>query len=146
MSPHSFDDHSRGRSRRRVAISQINITPVVDVMLVLLIIFMIASPMLVSGIHVDLPETKSSPVSGNDEPLSISIDKNGFVYIMNTKIDKSELIEKLKSISHEKYDTRIFVRGDKNVPYGEIISVVGQINSAGYTKVSLITSIKQNDK
>ncbi len=133
------------RRRRKVAISNINITPVVDVMLVLLIIFMIASPMLVSGIKVDLPESAAAPLSGNDEPLSVSIDKGGNIFLMNTKIHKNELISKLKSIVNQKYDTRIFVRGDKSVSYGEVVSLVSMINIAGFTKVSLITTVKQNE-
>lgn len=137
---------SKTRGSKRHVMSEINVTPMVDVMLVLLIIFMVTSPMMVAGVKVDLPETKSSPISGQDEPLSITVDKKGTIYLMETKIESKDLIDKLKAITSEKYDTRIFVRGDKNVSYGEIITVVSQINSAGFNKVALITNIKQNEK
>jgi biopolymer transport protein TolR len=136
----------QSRGSKRSVMSEINVTPMVDVMLVLLIIFMVTSPMLVAGVKVDLPDTSSSPISGQDEPLSVTMDKDGNLYIMESKIQKNELIEKLKAITLEKYDTRIFVRGDKNVTYGEIVGLVSSINSAGYTKVALITNIKQNEK
>lgn len=135
----------RGR-KKPTLMSEINVTPMVDVMLVLLIIFMITSPMLVAGVKVDLPETTSSPISGQDEPLSITVDKNGKIYLMETPIDGKNLVEKLRAVTSEKYDTRIFVRGDKNSSYGDIISVVGQINAAGFTRVALITNIKPNEK
>ncbi|MDX1916644.1 MAG: biopolymer transporter ExbD [Rickettsiaceae bacterium] len=138
--------NKRSGNRKKLPISNINITPVVDVMLVLLIIFMIASPMLISGVNVDLPETSATPLASNEEPLSVTLDKLGNVYLMQSKIPKSELISKLKAISKENYNTRIFVRGDKNVSYGTVIELVSTINAAGFTKVSLITSIKQNDK
>jgi len=134
----------RGRNRHRV-MSEINVTPLVDIMLVLLIIFMVTSPMLVAGVKVDLPETTSSPISGQDEPLSVTIDKNGKIFIMDTPTELSSLVDKLKSITLEKFDTRIFVRGDKNASYGDVINIVGLINLAGFTKVALITSIKKNE-
>jgi biopolymer transport protein TolR len=134
------------RASRNSLISEINVTPLVDVMLVLLIIFMITSPMLVAGINVDLPETKASPISGQDEPLVISIDKKGNIYLLETKIMRSQLAEKLSAVTKEKKDTRIFVRGDKAVPYGDIVSVVGEINAAGFSKVALISNIKHNEK
>ncbi|MDX2050336.1 MAG: protein TolR [Rickettsiaceae bacterium] len=136
----------KGGKRRGPQIAQINITPVVDVMLVLLIIFMITSPMLVAGINVDLPESSASQVSGQDEPLSITIDKNRNIYIMDTKIHENELIEKIKAILNEKYSARIFVRGDKSLPYGKVIELISKINSAGFTKVALITNTKDNEK
>ena len=131
---------SKARSRR--AISEINVTPLVDVMLVLLIIFMVTSPMLVSGIHVDLPKTSSSPIAGKDEPLTITLDKNGSVYLHDHKIKETELTEKLIAITQEKYDTRIFVRGDKNIDYGQVMRIVGLINVAGFKKISLVTEIQ----
>ena len=136
----------RNTKHRHALMSEINVTPLVDVMLVLLIIFMVTSPMLVSGISVDLPKTESTPISGQDEPLTISIDKKGNVYIMETQISKANLADKLKAITKEKFDTRIFVRGDKGVMYGEIVDLVSSINSAGFTKVALITQIKHHEK
>ncbi len=133
------------RNRHNV-VSDINVTPLIDVMLVLLVIFMITSPMMVSGIHVDLPESSSTPISEAQEPLVITINSNNKLFLMDTAIDKSELVVKLKAITKEKYDTKIFVKGDKVVSYGEIISVVSEINAAGFSKVALITNIKQDEK
>lgn len=137
---------TRGGRRRLTLTSEINVTPLVDVMLVLLIIFMVTSPMLVAGINVDLPETKSSPISGKDEPLVITIDKQGVLYIHDTKIERSELAAKLAAITKEKKDSRIFVRGDKNIAYGEIVKLMAEIHASGYTKVALISNIKHNEK
>jgi len=122
--------------------SEINVTPMVDVMLVLLIIFMVTSPMLVAGVEVDLPETKSSPISGQDTPLVISIKKEGDIFITETKTPFSGVATKLKNITKEKKDTRIFVKGDKNVPYGKIVETMAEIHNAGFTKVALISDIK----
>ncbi len=130
-----------GRNRRPLN-SEINITPLVDVMLVLLIIFMVTSPMLVSGINVDLPETNNSPVSGDDEPLAIDIDAKGNVYLQSNLISEADIVLKLKAITKEKMDQRIFVRGDKNVDYGKVVTVIGTINQAGFNKVALVTTIK----
>lgn len=134
------------RRRRNTLTAEINVTPLVDVMLVLLIIFMVTSPMLVSGINVDLPETKSSPISGQDEPLVISINKQNELYLVETKIERKDLAAKLNAITKEKKDTRIFVRGDKNIAYGEIVNVVAEIQAAGFAKVALISNIKNNEK
>jgi len=135
--------NNKNRGKRRL-MSEINVTPMVDVMLVLLIIFMITSPMLVAGIEVDLPETKSSPISGQDKPLVISINKQGEIFIIDTKIPAEELVAKLTNITQEKKDTRIFVRGDKQLSYGKIIEIMAKINNAGFTKVALISDIKHN--
>jgi biopolymer transport protein TolR len=134
------------RRGRRSINAEINITPLVDVMLVLLIIFMVTSPMLVAGIKVDLPDTQATPLSGQDEPISVDIDKEGQVYIQENLITTLELAAKLKAISNEKYDSRIFVRGDKNTDYGKIMEVIGAINEAGFNKVSLITGIKTSHR
>lgn len=128
--------------KRRRLMSEINVTPMVDVMLVLLIIFMITTPMLVAGIEVDLPETDSAAVSGQFKPLVISIDKRGEIFIFDSKIDQNTLIQKLKDITKEKTDTRIFVKGDKNISYGVIVETMARIHNAGFTKVALISDIK----
>lgn len=141
-----FSTPGTNNKKRHTLVSEINVTPLVDVMLVLLIIFMVTSPMMVSGISVDLPETNSNPVAGQDEPLTISMDKKGHVYIMETQIPKNALTEKLKAITKSKLDTRIFVRGDKGVLYGDIMEIVSSISAAGFTKVALITQIKHDEK
>jgi biopolymer transport protein TolR len=137
----SKGNKTRGRGR---LMSEINVTPMVDVMLVLLIIFMITSPMLVAGIEVDLPETKSSPISGQDTPIVISVNKQGEIFITETKIPAVELVAKLTNITQEKKDTRIFVKGDKNLSYGKIVEIMAEIHNAGFTKVALISDIKHN--
>ncbi len=130
-----------GGRRRRKPMSEINVTPMVDVMLVLLIIFMIASPMLVGGIEVDLPKTESAPVSGQFKPLVISINKNNEIFIFESKISKKKLVAKLNEITKEKKDTRIFVKGDKRVQYGVVVETMARIHKAGFTKVALISDI-----
>lgn len=122
--------------------NEINVTPLVDVMLVLLITFMITAPLLVAGIDVELPKTESAPLSGQFKPLVITIDKNNELYITETRIDPKELIPKLKNITKEKKDTRIFVKGDKSIPYGVIVETMSLVYNAGFTKVALISDIK----
>jgi len=127
------------KSHRSDVFSEINITPMVDVMLVLLVIFMVAAPMMTTGVTVDLPDSKASPVPGQDEPLAVSITANGDVWIQKTKVPLKDFEKKLRAVTNEKKETRIFVRGDKSVDYGKIMQVVGEINEAGYNKVALIT-------
>ena len=131
---------SRNNSSYR-PMADINVTPFVDVMLVLLIIFMVTTPMLVAGVHVDLPETQSAPMEGQDEPLAVTVDANGKTYLMDQPVDRDKLVDKLKAVTKEKKDTRIFVRGDKKVDYGQVIEVVGAISAAGFSKVALVTEI-----
>lgn len=129
----------RRRSNRQGSFSEINITPMVDVMLVLLVIFMVAAPMMTSGVTVDLPKTQASPVQGQDEPLAVSVKSDGRIYLQETQIQLAQIRDKMNAIAGQKKDTRIFVRGDKKVDYGRIMQVVGEINAAGFTKVALIT-------
>jgi biopolymer transport protein TolR len=130
---------TNNKKNKNKVMSEINVTPFVDVMLVLLIIFMVTAPMLVTGVNVDLPETSTSPVSAKEEPLTVSIDKFDKIYLMNREISKKDLVVKLKHILEEKKESRIFVRGDKRANYGYIMEVVGKINQAGFKKISLIT-------
>jgi len=132
--------NANSRKRRR-PMSEINVTPMVDVMLVLLIIFMITSPMLVAGIEVDLPKTDSSPISGQFKPMVVSVNKKGELFIFETKINPKALETKLKEITKENKDTRIFVKGDKKVPYGIIVDTMARIHNAGFTKVALVSDI-----
>jgi biopolymer transport protein TolR len=119
--------------------SEINVTPFVDVMLVLLIIFMVTAPMLVTGVNVDLPQASTSPVSAQEEPLTVSIDKSDKIYLMNSEINKKDLVAKLKNILDEKKESRIFVRADKRSNYGYVMEIMGKISQAGFKKISLIT-------
>ena len=138
------NNNSRSGSRSKRTISDINVTPLVDVMLVLLIVFMVTSPMLVSGINIDLPKTSANPFTGKDEPLTITVDKEGTVYLHDHKIKESEFVDKLVAITEEKYDTRIFVRGDKAIDYGQVMKIVGLISTAGFKKISLVTELQSN--
>lgn len=130
---------STGRGYRRQQFTEINVTPFVDVMLVLLIIFMVTAPMLTVGVTVDLPESSAKPVPGNDEPLSVSVKSDGKIYIQETEVTLEDLQAKLSAIVGEKKETRIFVRGDKAIDYGLVMRVIGEINAAGLLKVALIT-------
>jgi len=120
---------------------EINVTPFVDVMLVLLIVFMVTAPLLTVGVTVDLPETTAAPLPGQDEPLSISIDQAGEVYLQDSAIALEQLGPRLQAITERNPDTRIFVRGDKVIDYGRVMAVVGAIHAAGFSKVALVTEL-----
>ena len=133
-------------NRRRHSIdSEINVTPFVDVMLVLLVIFMVTSPMMISGIDVDLPKTKPVQITGNQDPISITIDQEGNVYIQETKIKLDSLHSKLSALLKEKGDLRLFVRGDQKVDYGKVITVFAMVREVGFSNVALVTEVT-NDK
>ncbi len=127
----------RGRDRRHMA--EINVTPFVDVMLVLLIVFMITAPLLTTGVAVDLPRTESSPLPGQDEPLAVTLAADGTVYLQDSAVPLDNLAARLAAITGEKRDTRIFVRGDRSIDYGRVMAVVSAINRAGFTRVALVT-------
>ena len=120
--------------------SEINVTPFVDVMLVLLVIFMVTAPLLTVGVQIDLPKTKAGVIQGQDEPLAVSIDHEGRLFLQETAIELENLIPRLIAISGNKPDVRIFVRGDQSVPYGRVMTVMGTINQAGFSRVALITA------
>jgi len=126
-------------SKRAKPMSEINVTPMVDVMLVLLIIFMVTAPLLTVGVQVDLPKTKASIIRGEDEPLAITVDAEGQVYLQETEIDLEGLLPRLDAITGNNPNVRIFVRGDASVNYGRVMEVMGTINAAGYRKVALVT-------
>jgi len=126
---------------RYKAMSDINVTPMVDVMLVLLVVFMITAPLLTAGVPVDLPKTSAAQLTGQDEPLVISIDKNGKAYLQDTEISDDNLGPRLAAITNNRKDARIFVRGDRTLAYGRIMEVMGIINSAGFTKVALVAEM-----
>lgn len=130
-----------GRGKHR-PVSDINVTPMVDVMLVLLIIFMVTAPLLTAGVQVDLPKTSAAPIKGDDQPLSVSIDAQGDIWIQETKVTLEELAPKLQAITAQKPETRIFIRGDKGIDYGRVMEVMGNLGSAGFTKVALVTEMK----
>ena len=121
--------------------SNINVTPLVDVMLVLLIVFMITAPMLTVGVQVDLPQTKANQLNSDADPLIITMNKNSEIFIQDAVVSPEDLIPRLKAISKVNSKTRIFVRGDNLLPYGEVIEIMGKIQSAGYEKVALVAKL-----
>ena len=135
---HRSSGNSRGRTRTP-PMSEINVTPMVDVMLVLLIVFMVTAPLLTVGVQIDLPKTKAKILQGQDEPLAITIDSQGQVYLQDTEIDIEGLVPRLRAITDNNPDVRIFVRGDASVNYGRVMEVMGTVNAAGYKKVALVT-------
>ena len=127
--------------RRYQPMAEINVTPFVDVMLVLLVVFMITAPLLTVGVKVDLPSAEANVIQGNDEPLTISINSVGQIYLQESPIVLPDLVPKLRAITGENPDTRIFVRGDKEINYGLVMEIMSAINSAGFSKVALITKM-----
>ena len=119
--------------------SEINVTPCVDVMLVLLIIFMVTAPLLTVGVQVDLPETSADTLQEESEPLTLTINSKGEVFIQETKIEFDNLIKKILAVSNNRTDTRIYVRGDKTINYGRVLEVMGKLSGSGFTKVALIS-------
>jgi biopolymer transport protein TolR len=132
----------RGRKQRYMPMAEINVTPFVDVMLVLLIVFMVAAPLLTVGVPIDLPETQAPPLQGDKEPLTISVDTDGNVFVQDTQIEVDELVTKLLAISENGYEERIFVRGDQSVDYGTVMRVMGTISAAGFRRIGLVTDLE----
>ncbi len=133
----------RGRHRAGSfkPMAEINVTPMVDVMLVLLIIFMVTAPLLTVGIPVNLPQTKAEPLSNPDEPIVVTINDKGAIYLQETTIADDALVPRLQAITENKPDTKIFVRGDKKIDYGRVMQVMGLIKTAGFTQVALVVDL-----
>ena len=119
--------------------SEINVTPFVDVMLVLLVVFMITAPLLTVGVPIDLPKTAASTLQGSEEPLTVSINDKGEIYLQKTLVKQEELVARMLAISENLTSRRIFVRGDRLVDYGTVMEVMGSLNAAGFNKVALVT-------
>ena len=135
-----------GKSYRRIAqrgrhrpISEINVTPFVDVMLVLLVVFMVTAPLLTVGVQVDLPRTGAKVISGDDEPLAVTVDASGQIFLQETPVELADLAPRLLAVTNNNPDVRIFVRGDKSIDYGRVMAVMGTVNEAGFRKVALVT-------
>ena len=129
----------RGRGRRRYQpLAEINVTPLVDVMLVLLIVFMVAAPLMTSGVPLDLPKTSAAPLNQDADPLTVSVNAEGKIYLQDNEATLLELVSKLQAISDNKSDRRIFVRGDKGISYGRVLEVMATITQGGFTKVALL--------
>ena len=135
----NFTQQKRGRRKRFTQISEINVTPFVDVMLVLLIVFMVTAPLLTVGIPVDLPEIKASALTDQKDPIEITVKLDGSVYLSESVVKIKNLIARLNAITDQNNEARIYVRGDRAVSYGRVIEIMSIINSAGYSKVALIT-------
>ena len=132
------------RSRRKGALmSEINVTPMVDVMLVLLIIFMVAAPLMTVGVPIDLPETQAKALNVDTQPITISVDNAGGIFIQETPISIEELVPKLQAIAGQGYEERIFVRGDKAADYGTVIGVMARISAAGFKNLGLVSLPEQ---
>ena len=136
----------RGRRGRRAVMSEINVTPFVDVMLVLLIVFMVSAPLLTVGVPLDLPQSQAKSLDQDREPLTISVNVSGQVFLQNSEIKVDELVAKLKAITDARgggVDERVYVRGDKKVDYGTMMRVMGRLSAAGYHRVALVTEVEQ---
>ena len=131
------------RGRRAKPMSEINVTPFVDVMLVLLIVFMVTAPLLTVGVPVDLPKTKAGQINADQAPLVVTIKKDGVLFLQDNEIEAEKLIPRLAAIGDANKDVRIFVRGDKQVAYGEVIVLMGRIQSAGFERVALVAELPE---
>ena len=127
------------RRSEKEPISEINVTPFVDVMLVLLIIFMVTAPLLTVGVQVELPETSADTLPEETEPLTLTINAKGEIFIQETKVEFEKIIPKILAVSNNRTDTRIFVRGDKSINYGRVLEIMGMLSGSGFTKVALIS-------
>jgi biopolymer transport protein TolR len=133
------------RRRRKPVMAEINVTPMVDVMLVLLIIFMVSAPLLTVGVPLDLPQTQAKSLDQDKTPLQLSVDVNGKVFINDTEVAMTDLVAKLKAITDARggMDERIFMRADKKADYGTVARVMGQLSGAGFKRLALVTEVEQ---
>ena len=134
----------RSSRKRNKALSQINVTPFVDVMLVLLIVFMITAPLLTVGVSVDLPKTKASQLNAKGDPIVISIKQNGELFIQERAVEDIQLLPRLVAIASGNKNLRIYVRGDKNVSYGIVLDTIAKIKKSGFKKVALVAKLKES--
>ncbi len=142
-----FNGGLRGRKAGSYRpMSEINVTPMVDVMLVLLVVFMITAPLLTVGVPVDLPKTKASVIVGEDEPLVVTLNAEGKLTLQDTEVALDKLVARLTAISENRKETRVFVRGDRKIAYGKVMEVMGRINLAGFTRVALITELPREPR
>src|SRR5918992_3509920 len=146
VTPASVVATSRRRKprRRHSPMAEINVTPFVDVMLVLLIIFMVAAPLLTVGVPIDLPETQAKALNSDTQPITISVNQGGQVYLQETEIPLDEVVPKLEAIAQAGYEERIYVRGDKTADYGTVMKVMARVSAAGYRNLGLVTLQEQD--
>ena len=138
----------RRKHHRRRVMSEINVTPMVDVMLVLLIIFMVSAPLLTVGVPIDLPQSQAKSIEQDKEPLTISVNDKGQIFLQNSEITAEDLVPKMQSVAQARGGTeaRVYVRGDKKVDYGTMMQVMGRLSSAGFHRVALVTEFEQGAK
>ena len=132
------------RGRRKPVVAEINVTPMVDVMLVLLIIFMVAAPLLTVGVPIDLPDTQAKAMNTDTQPITVSVNQDGKIYLQETEIPIEEVVPKLQNIAKTGYEERIFVRGDKTADYGTVMKVMARISAAGFKNIGLVTLQEQD--
>ena len=145
LGPTAGNPVGKRRHRRRRVMSEINVTPMVDVMLVLLIIFMVSAPLLTVGVPIDLPQTQAKSLDQDRAPLTLSVSLQGKVFLQNSEVPIEELVPKLKAVTDARggFDERIYVRGDRNIDYGSVMRVMGRLSSAGFRRVALVTDVEQ---
>jgi biopolymer transport protein TolR len=134
------------RSARRTRLSEINVTPFVDVMLVLLIVFMVTAPLLTVGVPIDLPRTEAKQLESETDPLTISIRADGTIFVQETVIDKERLIAQMRAISREGYDRRVFIRADATADYGLVADVMARLSSSGFRNLGLVTDTSESSR
>ncbi len=133
----------RGRGRKHAPMNEINMTPFIDVMLVLLIIFMVAAPLLSVGVPIDLPQTAAKPINIDQKPVTIAIDDKGRIYVQDQEVPEGELLQRLTMAAKAGVDERIYVRGHRQVDYGRVAQIMGTITAAGFKKIALVTDSEQ---
>jgi biopolymer transport protein TolR len=138
----------RRKHHRRKVMSEINVTPMVDVMLVLLIIFMVSAPLLTVGVPIDLPQTQAKNLDQDKEPLTVSVNDKGEIFLQNAQIDVNDLVPKLQAVAQARggNEARVYVRGDRRVDYGSMMKVMGRLSEAGFHRVALVTEFEQGSK
>ena len=129
---------------RKKSFADINVTPLVDVMLVLLIIFMVTAPMMQQGIHVDLPKVTTSPLHTKENPLVVTMKRDGSIYIATARVDQKLLVQKLKSILRHRRDKSVYLKADKSLPYGKVVKLMGYLYRSGITSIGIITEPGKN--
>ena len=134
----------RRRGRKKALMSEINVTPFVDVMLVLLIIFMVSAPLLTVGVPIDLPGTQAKAMNADTQPITVSVNSEGKIFLQETEIPIDEVVPKLQAIAKTGYEERIFVRGDKAADYGTVMKVMARISAAGFKNIGLVTLQEQD--
>lgn len=141
---HNLRGPARGAKRTSYRpMSEINVTPFVDVMLVLLIVFMVSAPLLTVGVPVDLPRTQAQTLSNPQEPIVVTVDANGAIFVQETEVEAAQITPLLRAITQNNAEAPIYIRGDRGLAYGEVMAVMGRINAAGFARVSLVTDLAE---